>query len=118
MKVIELLNKVANNEEVPEKIQYNDIIFRWTGLNYYSKEKDKFLDSQICLEDLEYPIEIIEEDKKIEELVIKNVNGSEALLDDRGVYCGMNKHSRTIAHKLNEVIKAVNELKKEGSNNE
>ena len=60
MKVIDLLNKIANNEEVPNKIKYYNYIFEWTGSSYYSYEFDKYLERVICIEDLNYPIEILE----------------------------------------------------------
>ena len=41
MKVIDLLNKIANGEQ-PQKIAYDDIVFEWSqvgmfGGNYYKK---------------------------------------------------------------------------------
>ena len=66
MKVIDLLNKIANGEEVPKVIEYGMNIYQWTGLNYYNNKNDEYLDSHICIEDLEQCIEIIEENNKIE----------------------------------------------------
>ena len=96
MKVIDLLNKIANGEEVPKKIQYNGYYFKWTGMNYYCNYEDMFLDKLICLEDLEYPIEIIEEDKEIEKIA-KRTN---------------KVLKRELIYKINELVRAVNELKK------
>lgn len=33
MKVIDLLNKIANGEEVPELVKYNGIIYNYVGIN-------------------------------------------------------------------------------------
>ena len=82
MRVIDLLNKIANGEEVPEKIQYNGFYFNWTGLNYYCSYEDTFLDELICLEDLNYPVEIIEEPKKKEGFV---TNGHRFVPNENGV---------------------------------
>ena len=77
MKIIDLLNKIANGEEVPKKIKINGIIFDYQGDDYLYKDKkakeywlfsagytDKFmwLDSF-----LNTNVEIIEEEKKIPE---------------------------------------------------
>lgn len=70
MKVIHLLNKIAKGEEVPNKIKYVDYVFEWTGLNYYCNQFDVFLEKRICIEDLNYPVEILEEveDKEYEDI--------------------------------------------------
>ena len=85
MKVIDLLNKIANDEEVPETIYYSGLEFEWTGLNYYCKKTDEYLDKHICLEDLEQEVEIIEEPqehkipKKITSIYI--IGNNEVLAD-------------------------------------
>lgn len=54
-----------------------------------------------------------EEPKEIEKLDIRiSDNGTECLLDRFGTYCGMNKHTRELANKINELIDKVNELSK------
>ena len=76
MKVIDLLNKIANGEEVPEKIKYNDKIWRlasdrtyFIGSDYgydfwVAHGDDKFEDEVITLND---EVEILEEPKGIPE---------------------------------------------------
>lgn len=74
MKVIDLLNKIANNEEVPK-------IFKFDGCTYILKCEDvgcyryedikdeKIFEERFILEELNNEIEIIEEKpKKIEEM--------------------------------------------------
>ena len=73
MKVIDLLNKIANREEVPKKIKYNDKIWRLAsnrtyfigsdyGYDFWVEHgDDKFEDEPITLND---EVEIIEEEKK------------------------------------------------------
>lgn len=68
MKVIDLLNKIANEEEVP-LIKYRDKILHW------NKETDRFEDKngmntlyEMDFSELNDEVEIIEEDKKIEKI--------------------------------------------------
>lgn len=69
MKKIDLLNKIANGEEVP-LIKYIDKILHW------NKEKDRFEDKdgmntlyEMDFSELNDEIEIIEEEKKIPEKI-------------------------------------------------
>ena len=41
MKIIDLLNKIANGEEAPKKIKVNKIIFEYQGDDYLYKDEDK-----------------------------------------------------------------------------
>ena len=76
MKIIELLNKIANGEEVPKKIKFHGKYYIWydnryTGNKGYCLEPLKS-DSNSFLEintvyDLNNEIEILEEEKKIPE---------------------------------------------------
>ena len=104
MKVIDLLNKIANGEEVPKKIKYQFKTFELSDNEVYlrtDKVKDydygwKTLLQYILECDLNDEVEIIEEDKKIEKISVKT-----------------NNHNvRKVANKINELIKAVNELNK------
>ena len=69
MKVIDLLNKIANGEdELPYKIQYHDDIYSYAGNDtYLCIETNKILSDEIYVNyyDLNYEFDIIE-DKKIE----------------------------------------------------
>ena len=75
IKVIDLLNKIANGEKVPEKILFNSAMYRFDKIDkvYRSIKGNTALgainDLDLCLND---EIEIIEdtpkEDKKIEEV--------------------------------------------------
>ena len=80
MKVIDLLNKIANGEEVPNAIKFNDIIYKKAdiGKDYYNFTinkwffKDVFDASGVNLE-----VEIIEEEKKMPEKLYGIVNPKE-----------------------------------------
>ena len=70
MKVIDLLNKIANDEEVPNKIKYDDrfYIFNEKKNNYYENETCSINWDYVALHCLNEEIEIIEENKKIEKI--------------------------------------------------
>lgn len=75
MKIIELLNKIANGEEVPNEIKYNNYLYYWhshmsgyfrsiVDSNWVAFERDNINIFNILNDE----VEIIEEDKKIEEI--------------------------------------------------
>ena len=64
MTVIQLLNKIANGEEIPEKIKYELKINTYLHCHYVPE----------CLND---EVEIIEEDKKIEKFKFGKIEDSE-----------------------------------------
>ena len=118
MKVIDLLNKIANGEEIPKYIKYR---------NWNNNSFDKML---VCKENIFYKldqleiylndeIEIIEEDKEIEEI--------KQMYEERDMYdftfwesefqtcTDLEKkiidNISLLRKKQEELIKAVNELK-------
>ena len=84
IKIIDLLNKISKGEEVPKKIRIDhwSYKFEWAEDldNYYDNSADTDLMSALSMskEELNYGVEIIEEEKKIElpekinELVYQN----------------------------------------------
>ena len=74
MKIIDLLNKIANGEEVPKKIKYNDYIYIAKGnaiksfVDYCSEEDEWCFNHYVRYENLNDEIEIIEEKKIPEKL--------------------------------------------------
>ena len=82
MKIIDLLNKIANGEEVPKKIKIKNNVYEWYRrcentfnyrLSYDGKlvdsylSDDWFIDSKDMLND---EVEILEEEKEIPEKLI------------------------------------------------
>lgn len=60
MKVIELLNKIANGEQPPKKIKYYGDIYEYKDCDYFD-EDDEYLSDKICFDnDLNDEVEIIE----------------------------------------------------------
>lgn len=127
MKIIDLLVKRANGEEMPKKIKYRDRIWEYTstvkgkGYQYYSKgyEEWKTLQNQVYLEEcLNEEAEIIEEDKKIK--MLEPVRGSDLTdLTSKDVVLKNNalielcKTLNNINNKVNELICEANKLKGE-----
>ena len=119
IKVIDLLNKIANGEEVPEEIEFRNHKFVFDGVRYYTNNGDEeFID---CLAKdgvteywLNSEVEIIEdaeEDKEIEKLNISYLSLDDSVLSQiNTIHC----NTVTMEEKLNEVIDAVNKLNKKG----
>ncbi len=109
MKIIDLLNKIANREEVPNKIHIKkfqcDFIFN--GYTYLSDEKEQ-QNIYWCLysEALNYEIEIIEEPKKIEKITVRE----KTLGFPDGEWTARNM-DKAFAIKINEIIDEINNLK-------
>ena len=65
IKLIELFIKMANDEITPEKIRFNDNIYshRYEDSNtyYYCKERNKVLEDDFILEELNKDVEILED---------------------------------------------------------
>lgn len=66
MKIIELLNKIANGEEVPKKVRFAGIIFEYDEDDqmYNNYEHENICDYAFLNDE----VEIIEEEKKIEKI--------------------------------------------------
>ena len=140
MKVIDLLNKIANGEEIPNKFVYIDeddcryIFEKETDNDYWCEELGNHFFSNYCvqliLNDVIIIIEdrcecidkevekLFEEDKEIEKL--ERVNGSYLVdLQSNSPIAHQNEAITSLimylnknADKINELVKAVNELKK------
>ena len=95
MKVIDLLNRIANGEEVPKKTK----IKQWEN-NVEDEDLEYELFDRLYNEDFELndEVEIIEEDKKIEKLPILNEN------DIYDMVLVANQTRR----KINEIIYKIN----------
>ena len=65
--LIDLLNKIANEEDLPKKIKYKNCIFenRFV-IDYWCKKTKTSLDELILMQDLNDEVEIIEDTSKEE----------------------------------------------------
>lgn len=112
MKVIDLLNIIARGEEPPKKIMYDgkELIYsnyRYrteTGLIGFLDTKNMFYPDNLSIE-----IEIIEEDKEIEEISLCCLDKFKAMSPEERYHITAIEYG-----KLNELIREFNKLKKEG----
>ena len=109
MKVIDLLNKIANGEEKPKKVSINAGIHgidTWVYDEHYEDYKNgadvMLLDSGMTTNHLNDEVEIIEEDKKIKRLKLNNSD----------LWTGKTD-TNLIVEKINEIIDKLNEMGKE-----
>ena len=122
IKIIDLLNKIANDEEVPKKIKYKDNVYylgkNIVDLHTYQTEGSNTTRKLSLIIDNEYLnlndyVEIIEEPKKIEKI---KSNGDEFYSDYIGTWISKNKtdaYCEFLMNKINELIDVVNELKRD-----
>ena len=120
IKIIDLLVKIANGEEVPKKIKYRDRIWEYTttvigkGYQYYNDFYQEWitLQNQVYLEEvLNDEVEIIEEPKKIEKI---KSNGDEFYSDYIGTWISKNNtdaYCEFLMNKINEIIEEIKILK-------
>ena len=103
MKVIDLLNKIANGEEVPKKFKWCDdewVYNNSASKNYFNDNNCEDLFTVIDGSALNDEVEIIEEDKEIENIHFSVYDYQRA--DD---------YLKKIEVKFNELIDEVNRLK-------
>lgn len=117
MKVIDLLNKIAKGEEVPKKIIIGEYKYEYCErldemFNYKNIDTNDYLTEDWFIENiLNDEVEIIEEDKDIEELMIEQDGSTYYIRNEYGTKCYLTKHSYLIADKVNELIREINKLK-------
>ena len=111
MKIIDLLNKIANGEEVPKSFMYNDYIFNLGDDKRYRDNEDDYLSDSIRydFENLNEEIKIIE-DKKIErfkDYIPIGLTSMGADFRKQDVFEALMK----IGDKINEIIDRLNKEK-------
>ena len=118
IKVIDLLNKIANDEEVPKKIKYKDNVYylgkNMVDLHTYQTEGSNTTRKLSLIIDNEYlilndEVEIIEEPKKIEKIArCDNIR-----MTHYGEIYQPTENQEILRIKINELIDVVNELKRD-----
>ena len=122
--VIQLLNKIANGEEVPRKLKGNNHTYTLVENHNYEDEDGDILFSDDyfwCNEDfLNKELEIIEEDKEIEEIEIysdeedfdEKIHFKNIMRVSKNGEFEVTEEISVIVDKINEIVRKVNELKK------
>ena len=104
MKIIDLLNKIANGEEVPKYVQYYNMLKDKTDIMMVCKENIFYKLDQLEIQ-LNSRIEPVEEEKKIPEKLGK--------IDDNDGYIDQNDVIK-IGKKVDEIIDYLQYLKSKG----
>ena len=116
MKIIELLNKIANGEDVPDKIKYRNCIFEKTegeGISpdYVNNNNEFFLEYISNEADsLNEIVEIIEDEKEIQSIETLNPHDEYFRDGTELVYKLMYDKINEIAMKVNQLDKKVNSI--------
>ena len=109
MKLIDLLNKIANGEYI-KAFKYDDYIFKYDVDRENWKNENADILSTYCNveESLNDEVEIIEEDKKIKKIPYQfNLNYFDSKLDSYTKE-EINKTINHIYDKINEIIDYIN----------
>lgn len=117
IKMIELLNKMENEEKVPKRIKWGTVnyILRQNSLDghlYYEKEQGgtSLVTELKTMDDLKSEVEILEDNtEEIEEL-------DEWITRRDGEVTQQEGKRLEMCHKINELVKAVNQLRKDKNN--
>ena len=112
IKVIDLLNKIANGEEVPKKIKWLGQIYEYSNSNrfYYQNGWSMYRDFYKEGNCLNEEVEIIDEAK---EYKIQKIYHCETSLTQNEVEIFITENLNQMVDKINELIDAVNELKRD-----
>ena len=106
MKVIDLLNKIANGEDAPKKIIYKKETYYLENRHYVDDSYTDLFENNIYAEILNDEVEIIE-DKKIKKL--KKEKRISGMLDNEIQYIEGYK-LEDVGDKINEIIDKINEV--------
>ena len=108
MRIIDLLNKIANGEEVPKKIKFGDKIWKYDSSvqDYMNEDNNEYLFANIfgieTEKALNKEVEIIEEEKKIPEKICTNrIINTKDILEFEMI---QNKINAEYTYAINEII--------------
>lgn len=128
MKIIDILVNIAGNKEVPKEIKYKNTLYVFNKIarEYYQKNHNEDDDYSLFENIFKYiktdlilngEVEIIEEDKDIEEMKIEGKDGTvdEVFSYENGdnlyslsLFCAY-----TLPRKINKLVREINKIKKE-----
>ena len=129
MKIIDLLNKIANGEEVPKKIKLHNLVLKkfdysigdgTTIPSYCNEKEDTFLNDFLYSQYLNDEVEILEEKKKPEKISplsasdILDIIGTKYTKAQDKALQNLFEHIRNQDKKINEIIDCLDYLKSKG----
>ena len=122
----ELLGLIKDGK-APKKIKFRNEIYEYKNnieegfIDYAGIEKEtnerfylsSYIGNNYISDIFTDEVEIIEEQKKIEKIKIEQdtQNSNYYIKNEYGTKCGLTKHSKMIAEKVNELIDEINNLK-------
>lgn len=111
MKIIDLLNKKANGEEVPKKFKFNGYNYQLKNGQYLDEENDSILSNiKYDLSNLNDEIEILDGPKKIEKIEMVGCNVRVPGLNNELFGTDTPLALEITIVKVNELIDEVNKL--------
>lgn len=110
MKIIDIYNKIANGEEVPKKIKYQNYIYEYqhrrdteSCFNYMCNENGEYLSRRYFIDNiLNDEVEILEEEKKIPEKL--NMTYMKKIDDDAFITERFSQAEQKIVDTVNALI--------------
>ena len=109
IKVIDLLNAIVDDKELPEKFMYKGHLYyrqKTKGICYRCDELNEIFEECLVLEDLNDTIEIIEEPKKIEKIPLPSFDEFKKMSAAERYVITAKEYDL-----LNEIIDEINNLK-------
>lgn len=118
MKIIDLLTKISNGEEVPLKILVDGSIYKWDVLEHFYAREDKFdlLELSIVFstpEFLQMEVKVIEDeiDIDIDSIEEFKIDENNFIQTELGAF-KTRKMDIAFLNKINELVQAVKQLNK------
>ena len=110
IKIIDLLNKIAEGKELPEKFMYKGHLYyrqKTKGICYRCDELNEIFEECLVFEDLNDTAEIIEEPNKIEKIA----RCDDIKMTHYGELHKPTENEEILRIKVNELIDEINNLK-------
>ena len=116
IEIMDLLHKIYNLDDMPGKIIFDNCVWRYCSeFQDYQSEKGYLFGDYMShinetLKFLNAEVETLQEDKSIiEKINIESDSPTHFYIrNEYGTKCGLTKHSKMIADKLNEIIDYIN----------
>ena len=114
IKIIDLLNIIAEDKELPEKFMYKGHSYyrqKTNGICYRCDELNEIFEECLVLEDLNDTIEIIEEPKKVEKISWREKESLAGDFTANEKQEILARRTEKLKSSLNELIDEINNLK-------